>query len=240
VWPHSCSSSFWRWCARQIVDALAVKVTETDEQRSSTKDTANFEAHEAFLKGWEHFRRCSPGDFAAARDYFEKAVALDPNDPENQISVARALIFLGREEEAVRLIERAKRLKVHYPAEYAYLHGLAHFGMEQFGQAAADLGDALDRSPEYFQAEAPLSAAYSYLGRKEEAFRNYAKDEAETPRAHYGQLERDLRLHWPYRRQSDWDRLAEGLAESSDGLFRRISPLPTGAAETSRAVPAPE
>ena len=63
---------------RRVVSELAVTLTVDDKQRLASSQTENVEAYEAFLRGWEHYRRNTPDDFVTARDYFQKAVDLDP------------------------------------------------------------------------------------------------------------------------------------------------------------------
>jgi TolB-like protein len=64
---------------QKIVSALAVKLTKGEQERSARKETDNILAYDTLLKGWEHYRRFTPDDFAKARIYFEKAIELDPD-----------------------------------------------------------------------------------------------------------------------------------------------------------------
>lgn len=283
---------------RKIISGLSLSLTRKEEDRLHVTETVNIQAYELFLKGRERYRRFTPEDLAAARDYIEKALeldpsygrahaalaeiyyrafdlgwaqalglgwnrarlqagqhllrawdnptplahrvasemylrakrtddalrqaelalALDPNDPENLVAVARSLVFLGREEEAIELIDRAMRLEIHYPGEYMYLRGLANFGMGKFAEAASEFRDALKRDPDSYRIKAPLAAAYYYLGQEKEAraaFDSYLAAEGEVPMAHTGELsEVELWLHWPYKYWQDWDRLGKGLAKA--------------------------
>ena len=65
--------------ARSITDALALRLTPEEQLVMGRKETTVPAAFEAFLRGWEHYRRTTPEDFAKAISYFDKAVALDPN-----------------------------------------------------------------------------------------------------------------------------------------------------------------
>ena len=64
---------------RKIVTALAVKLTVAEQEHVARKETDNIEAYDAFLKGWEHYRRLNPDDLAKAVSYFKKAIELEPN-----------------------------------------------------------------------------------------------------------------------------------------------------------------
>jgi TolB-like protein/class 3 adenylate cyclase len=62
----------------RIVSALAVHLTAGERAQVAHRETNNIAAYDAFLQGWEHYRRRTPGDFAKAADFFKRAVKLDP------------------------------------------------------------------------------------------------------------------------------------------------------------------
>ena len=62
----------------QVVDALALKLTQPETGGVHQKTTTDPEAYDAFLKGWEHYRRDTPEQYAKALDYFQRATELDP------------------------------------------------------------------------------------------------------------------------------------------------------------------
>jgi TolB-like protein/class 3 adenylate cyclase/Flp pilus assembly protein TadD len=64
---------------RRIVAALALNLTPGEAERRRQKETDNPEAYDAFLQGWEHYRRFTADDFVKAIPYFERAVELDPD-----------------------------------------------------------------------------------------------------------------------------------------------------------------
>ncbi len=99
-----------------------------------------------------------------------RAIAVDPNDADGYVAMADALIYSGRPEEAVDFVKKAMRLDPHNLANYLYTLGLAHFGMEQFQEAASVLERAFKLNPEMgiFQ-RAYLAASYAYLGQEEMA-----------------------------------------------------------------------
>jgi TolB-like protein/class 3 adenylate cyclase len=63
---------------RRIVAALALNLTPAEANRRRQKETDVAEAYDAFLQGWEHYRRFTAEDFVRAIPYFERAVELDP------------------------------------------------------------------------------------------------------------------------------------------------------------------
>ena len=62
-----------------ITDALALRLTTEEQQSIGRAETSVPAAYDAFLRGWEHFRRATPEDFGRAIPYFEQAIKLDPN-----------------------------------------------------------------------------------------------------------------------------------------------------------------
>ena len=62
---------------RSVADALAVQLAGAGAQSPATPETNMPGAYDAFLRGWEHYRRHTPQDFAKAIPYFEEAIKLD-------------------------------------------------------------------------------------------------------------------------------------------------------------------
>ncbi len=64
---------------RSVADALAVKLTDAERLALDQQETSVPAAYDAFLAGWEHYRRTTPEDFAKAIPFFEEAIGLDPD-----------------------------------------------------------------------------------------------------------------------------------------------------------------
>jgi serine/threonine-protein kinase len=79
--------------AAAVTDALRVRLTgKPDSRRPHEPDLA---AWEAYLKGRHHFFKRSPQGFALAKEYFEKAIALDPQWADPHSLLGGVLYFLG-------------------------------------------------------------------------------------------------------------------------------------------------
>jgi TolB-like protein/Flp pilus assembly protein TadD/rhodanese-related sulfurtransferase len=63
--------------ARQIVSALSVNLSMSEQTAWRDGETTNLEAHDAFLRGWASYQKFTPHDFAEAIPFLERAVALD-------------------------------------------------------------------------------------------------------------------------------------------------------------------
>lgn len=63
---------------RQIVAALALNLTSEESAQVEEAETSVPRAYDAFLQGWDHYRRMTTEDTAKAIDFFKQAIALDP------------------------------------------------------------------------------------------------------------------------------------------------------------------
>ena len=63
---------------QQIVDALALNLTEGDRLRLAPEHTRNTEAYDCFLRGRELWHRLTKETNIAARDLLQRAIELDP------------------------------------------------------------------------------------------------------------------------------------------------------------------
>jgi TolB-like protein/class 3 adenylate cyclase len=77
---------------RSIAEALAVKLTDAERLALDQQETNVPAAYDAFLAGWEHYRRTTPGDFAKAIPFFEEAIRLDPGY--SRAYAALAMVYL--------------------------------------------------------------------------------------------------------------------------------------------------
>ena len=64
---------------RQIVAAVAVELTDQEENATAVAETDSVAAYDAFVQGWQHYQRVTPEDYAKAKSYFERAIELDPD-----------------------------------------------------------------------------------------------------------------------------------------------------------------
>ena len=62
-----------------IIAQLQITLTPDEQNRRNGKDTDNLDAHDAYLRGWQLYRRYTPEDFVKAIPHLEKAVELDPD-----------------------------------------------------------------------------------------------------------------------------------------------------------------
>jgi TolB-like protein/Flp pilus assembly protein TadD len=142
----------------------------------------------------------------------EKAVGLDPNDPNAHLAMAYTLIYAARPREAIDFMGRAMRLDPHYPPFYLHVLGLAYFGMERFEEAAAQFERALARNPENYVPRIPLASAYAHLGRLQEAESTVQALRKAVPMVTLSFL-RACPL-WKYKDPADKGRLLKGMEKA--------------------------
>ena len=104
----------------------------------------------------------------SAVEFFQRAVALDPNDPDGWRELGEALAYDGRPSEAGQALHRAVRLR---PEDTAALVSLGHASMASGHRerAITYLGRALESDPENIGALQGLVTAYRSVGRPAEA-----------------------------------------------------------------------
>jgi adenylate cyclase len=99
----------------------------------------------------------------------ERAVAMAPNSSIVHAWLAFSLECVGRPEEALSLFEKAMRFSPISDSWYLAMLGYCYFDMGQYDEAISAFKRFLDLSPGEPLTLASLAAAYSMLGREEEA-----------------------------------------------------------------------
>jgi TolB-like protein/Flp pilus assembly protein TadD len=286
--------------ASEIIGQLKIKLTPDEQVRRVRKGTDNPEAHDAYLKGWQLYRRYTPEDFVEAIPYLtrateldpdygqawaalasiywisyqksfawsmivnpnrnnfssylgarqkserylrqamrnptplshqiesqiswvyrqfdlaiseaERAIALDPNDPDGHLAMAWALIFAGRAGEAIASAEKGMRLDPHYSAPHLGVRGMAQLMLQQYAAAEAALKRALALNPEDKNLLLPLSAVYGYLDKQEEA-QATLKQYTEFWIFYAPKIETYM-TWWPFKREVDMRLFGRGLVNA--------------------------
>jgi len=61
-----------------VVSAMALRLTAGEQRALASHETVSLEAYDAFLRGWDRYKRATPEDLAKALPHFEQAIELDP------------------------------------------------------------------------------------------------------------------------------------------------------------------
>jgi TolB-like protein len=140
----------------------------------------------------------------------EASIALDPNNADGYVTLAGALIMVGRAGEAADLTRKAMRLDPRFPAFYPYVLGVASYGEERYDAAAKHLARAARDNPENPAFLIPLAAAYGQLGRETEAADTITRYVRLRERSAPPTLA-EIIGGWPFQSDRDRKRLADGL-----------------------------
>ena len=158
-----------------------------------------------FVLGWTHLFRKS---FALAEEYYERALALNPNDPEQIARMGFLRAFLGRPDDALDWLKRARTVDPFFnPVWYSHSMGYAYFFAHQYDAAIA----ALERSVTMpFWVQAYLAACYALTG-KTDAAREFAHQVL-----HLAPEFSSARLvaKEPFKRRADGQHLVSGLLKA--------------------------
>jgi TolB-like protein/Tfp pilus assembly protein PilF len=144
----------------------------------------------------------------------EKAIALDPNDPNGYQAMSALLVNLGRAAEGLEHIKKAMQLDPQ--TDYLFRLGNAQFHMGSYDEAAITLHRATRRNPENDWNYILLAAAYGHLGREQEArqavttFNNLRFETTGKIRP----FTLDDLKYWSIRNEAGLKRLHEGMRKA--------------------------
>jgi adenylate cyclase len=99
----------------------------------------------------------------------ERTAALAPNSVLSYTVLGQLLNFMGRLEEAVKVVEKAVRLDPRSPVFYLWTLGQTYRLMGRYEEAIAAQKRALTVNPNYLPCSVHLASMYGELGREEEA-----------------------------------------------------------------------
>ena len=102
-----------------------------------------------------------------ARAEAERAIVLDPNDPNGYVAMGRLLVNSGRAAEGLDLIKKAMRLDPQ--TDYLWNLGWAQFHLERYEEATTTFLRATRRNPDSQWNYFLLAAAYGHLGLEQKA-----------------------------------------------------------------------
>jgi rhodanese-related sulfurtransferase/Flp pilus assembly protein TadD len=213
---------------RQIVGALAVELTSTEQARVGQVETNNPEAYDAVLQGWDHLRKDTEEDTAKAVDNFQKAIDLDPGYSRAYAAMAAANLRIvvsawemaggsGFEHAFERMKENlAKALEK--PTSLAYAVSAEVLAREgRYDEAFAAINKAMSlapNDPENYIAKAKILNASGRAAEAEEAARTAMRFD---PRFAPGTLRvLALSLFHQEKYQDAVDTITRVLAQQSD------------------------
>lgn len=139
-----------------------------------------------------------------------RCIELEPNSAEGHLVNAHTLIFSGRPEAAIEVIDAYMKLDPMYPDIVLHFLAEAYISLGQFDRAAAILIERLDRRPDSPTSHTLLASCYGHLGRDEESRASWAEVLRIDPQF---SLERRRRI-LPFKNPEDFEFRIEGLRKS--------------------------
>jgi len=167
--------------ATRVANTIAPQVREAELQRALRKRPDNLEAYDCLLRGLAQLYRLNPEDFAQARVWLEKAIALDPTYAAPYAWLADwhgIRVYQGwspdpavDHAEVIRLATAAVDLDSFDALALALCGHAKSLLLHEFEEAIALFDRALAASPSSALAWMRSSPTYSYIGDAQEAIR---------------------------------------------------------------------
>ena len=158
---------------RNIVNALAIELTEQEETSLARVSTNNFQAYEHFLLGQKLARERTQEGFSQAKSEFEDAIKLDPSYARSYGAMAVVLIRMftnawtdspaESRDRALAMAKKAVELNNTLPQTYWAL-GFVHLYRNEFIQAEKAVEKATAIAPSYADGYGLLALIKNRLG----------------------------------------------------------------------------
>ena len=170
--------------ADRVTAALAVQLTSVEQQRLARRPTSDTVAYDLFLKGRYHWnRRASPANLLKAIEYYQQAVARDPQFALAYSGLADALavqaVFAAREPRevypaALQAAERALQLDPDLAEAHATRGHIRLNFLHDWPGALEDFDEAIRHDPRYAMARVWRGFWLVFVGRTEEGLAELA------------------------------------------------------------------
>jgi TolB-like protein/Tfp pilus assembly protein PilF len=164
--------------AREVANALALKLLPNELQRLTSADTVNSAAYEAYLKGSMHWTTATPEGFDSAERYFKQALEEDPSYAEAYAGLAS--VWGGRQQVGISppseagpkgkaAAERAIALDETSDAAHAALAAVSTWTDWDWEVAEREWQRTLEINPNNAFAQAYYAHFLALMGRTDEA-----------------------------------------------------------------------
>lgn len=168
--------------AKQIVEALKLKLTFTEKLSLTKRQTVNVQAYDFYLRGQEYLYRLTKRSVEYAIQLFEKAIELDPRYAAAYAACSSAYgqmyQYFSRHEQyrdkAQEFSFKALMYDSNLPEAYAAM-GLSYFIWGKLDEAAASGRKAIELDPDNFIAYWTLGRINFTTGKFDEALQLFQK-----------------------------------------------------------------
>ena len=163
---------------QDIVSALQVQLTQAEQEDLTRRDTDNLDAYDYLLRGKEYYLRFTREANLQARQYYEKAVGLDPNYATAFAELSRIYVQARNHgwtenleeplKQASEYAERAVTLKTELPQAHIVL-GFINMWKRDFEGAIAEVNKGLDLDPNHAEGQMYKAIILGFAGHPEES-----------------------------------------------------------------------
>ena len=161
----------------RIVSALQVELSSSERQRLVKDYTTSIEAYDWYLRGLDHYGRRSGEDNMLAKEFFESAIAIEPDFARAYAGLALTYSInsingwgLSLEKslaQAESLALKASQLDENLPQAH-FVMGEVEMYRHNHVDALDELAQAIELKPSYADAYALLAWVLHFAGRPEE------------------------------------------------------------------------
>ncbi len=153
----------------QVAEALTIKLTDEERRRLAKHHTENAEAYEAYLRGRFFWNKRQTGQ-EQAKDYFQRAIEIDPNYAPAYAGLAEVLATERMPSlEAERAARRALEIDDTLAEAHAALGFIRMFHYWDFAAAERELRRAIELRANYSTAHQWYALLLAVKGQPEEA-----------------------------------------------------------------------
>jgi len=175
--------------ARTISEKLRVRLTGTQEQQLTKPATQNPEAYELYLSGEFYARKGRAEDQRKALDYYNQAIALDPNFALAYVRVAEAHDYfagtsLSDPKDALARAKAAVHKALELDETLAQAHtmlGLIKLEEWDWANAEVEFKRALELNPNLARAHGMYGLYFTVIGRPTEALAEMKRSQELDP-----------------------------------------------------------
>lgn len=164
--------------AKDIAERLNSKLRESDQARLSRGMTENSEAYRTYLKGRYYWNNPARGGFAKSREYFQKAIDLDPTFALGYAGLAHYYGFAAAQamvppdenwQRSEAAVEKALELDDSRAENYNALSGIQLYYRRDWGAAERSFKRGIELNPASAEVRRHYARCLVLFGRQDES-----------------------------------------------------------------------
>lgn len=213
--------------SRSVVSALAIRLTADEQLQFEQSQMIDPEAYELLLRGLAPLRTFTEGGILEAREYFRRAIEVDPEYARAHANLAltygTSILFrLGDmsagQEAALEQAELAVSLDPSLPqAQFAL--AVVLLSRQNHDQAIAAAREAIRLDPNYADGYAVLAQTLAFGGDKTDALASIRMAKARSPRYTFSYLWVEGHILFQLRRYDEARTLLEEVVARNPAMF---------------------